>query len=123
MFGGWRNYEEWVEHGFMPCPGFDGTVDVNTDATGNNSPAVVEFADQADDLSGDYGDDHAGGTEPRCVDIAPADTTDPLARSELNVRPYVRTSGRVVAHHDLRLEAMLVAKTLEMDPSGGVAPV
>jgi hypothetical protein len=95
QFGGWRDYQEWVDHDFMPRQGFAGL---------NEAPAkdipTVEISEQ---------------TAPRHEEpeAPPAEQTDlPEARYEdgLGVRPYVRTGGRAAAAYELRLETMLISR-------------
>jgi hypothetical protein len=112
-FGGWGDYQEWVDHDFLPCPGFTGQDIENEDATSEPAPGTPSV----DATSPDVQDDPVSEQEQQPAATVNALAAEPVAtdlgtvefqyETELVVRPYVRTGGRAAPSHDLRLETLL----------------
>jgi hypothetical protein len=92
QFGGWRDYQEWVAHDFMPREGFA--------ARGGQPVKDVPTAEISEPSS-------PPSEEPTLADPSPQDAQ---YEDGLVIRPYVRTGGRAAAAYDLRLETMLITR-------------
>jgi hypothetical protein len=95
QFGGWRDYQEWVDHDFVPRQGFDGTTEEHV----KDVPTVVISEPDPE--------------EPAAAEVQHLEPeSEPEVRYEdgLVVRPYVRTGGRAAAAYELRLETMLISR-------------
>jgi hypothetical protein len=96
QFGGWCDYQEWVDHDFMSRPGFDGTV---TDPADDDAKNVAEEPQAVEDE----------GLIETVESTEPDNSTD-YHEEEFLIRPYVRTRGRASTEYDLRLETMLLTR-------------
>jgi hypothetical protein len=145
-FGGWKDYQEWADHGFVPRPLDDDPADepvddAEPDTATSETPGTP---DEPGDAANDQGEDLPVGDFPdnsgqATVILAenhdvPADTDDPdlhwpdeqeAEDRELKAspaRPYVRTRGRTRAVHDLRIETMVSVTHLAVSRYGGMTP-
>jgi hypothetical protein len=96
QFGGWRDYQEWVDHDFMPRPGFDPTA---TEPAGDEVDNEAEEPVAAEDE----------GLIETVESEEPDDSAD-YQEEQFIIRPYVRTRGRASTDYDLRLETMVVTR-------------
>jgi hypothetical protein len=105
IYGGWGDYQEWVDHDFMPRPGFDGRL-----APRKDKPKPAPEVPTAEIIE-----------EPPAAPAVPlAPTEDEPEESlrpwtQLVVRPYVRTGGRASSRYDLRLETMVMTSLVHTD--------